>query len=267
MTNPFGDDFMAAGYAASRPAVHPRVIDQLRVWMDGAVVHRAADIGCGAGLSTRPLASLARMSVGFDPAESMVRVAARVVPGALFVTAGGEAMPFDDHSIDLLTAAGSLNYARDLDATFAEAVRVLAPGGLLAVYDFSPGRSFVDSDRLDAWFEAFIARYPFPASQARPLSPSLLEEAASDLVLVRGETFEIPLALEPAFHVDYMLTETCVQDAVRRGTPLESIRSWVTETLAPVFDGRPHDVLFRGYLATLTGTQDLRITGTQGRRD
>ena len=252
VTNPFGDEFMAAGYAASRPAVHPRVIDRLREWMDGAVVQRAADIGCGAGLSTRPLASLASIAVGFDPAEAMVRVATRVVPHARFVTAGGEAMPFDDRSIDLLTAAGSLNYTRDLGATLAEAARVLVPGGLLAVYDFSPGRSFVDSDRLDAWFEAFTARYPFPASQARPLSPSLLAEAASGFTLRRGETFAIPLALEPGFHVEYMLTETCVQDAVRRGTPLESIRAWITETLAPVFDGRSHDVLFRGYLATLT---------------
>ena len=166
MANPFGDDFMAAGYAASRPAVHPRVIDQLGVWMGGAVVHRAADIGCGAGLSTRPLTSLARMSVGFDPAESMVRMATRAVPDAHFVTAAGEAMPFDDRSIDLLTAAGSLNYARDLGATLAEAARVLAPGGRLAVYDFSPGRSFADSDRLDDWFETFIARYPFPASSS-----------------------------------------------------------------------------------------------------
>jgi len=252
VANPFGDEFMAAGYAASRPAVHPRVIDRLRDWMGGAVVHRAADIGCGAGLSTRPLASLARMSTGFDPAESMVRLATRGIPEARFVTASGESMPFRDHSVDLLTAAGSLNYTRDLVATLAEAARVLTPGGLLAVYDFSPGRSFVDSDRLDGWFETFTARYPFPASQARPLSPALLANAAQGFTLVRGETFEIPLTLDPGFHVEYMLTETCVQDAVRRGAALDTIRAWVTETLAPVFGGRPREVLFRGYLATLS---------------
>jgi SAM-dependent methyltransferase len=252
VTNPFGDDFMAAGYAASRPPVHPRVIDRLRSWMGGAIVHRGGDLGCGAGLSTRALTSVATHAVGFDPARSMVRVAARVVPEAHFVVAAGESMPFDDRSIDLLTAAGSLNYARDPDATFAEAARVLAPGGLLAVYDFSPGRSFVDSDRLDTWFDAFTARYPFPASQARPFSPALLAQATSVCKLVRGEAFEISLRLAPGFHVEYMLTETCVQDAVRRGTSLDSIRAWVTETLLPVFDGQPRDVLFRGYLATLT---------------
>jgi hypothetical protein len=71
-------------------------------------------------------------------------------------------------------------------------------------------------------------------------------------VLVRGEAFEFPITLEPDFHIDYMLTETCVHDAVRRGIPLDSIRCWVTETLAPVFDGRSQAVLFRGYLAMLS---------------
>ena len=194
---------------------------------------------------------MARPSVGHAPsvlgAHGPDKLGAR---GA--VTAAGEAMPFVERSVDLLTAAGSLNYARDLDATLREASRVLATGGVLAVYDFSPGRSFADSDGLDVWFEAFTTRYPFPATQARPLSPALLAEAAPGFDLRRGEPFEFPLTLAPAFHVDYMLTETCVQDAVRGGTPLESIRAWVIETLAPVFDGRPRDVLFRGYLATLT---------------
>jgi hypothetical protein len=49
-----------------------------------------------------------------------------------------------------------------------------------------------------------------------------------------------------------MLTETCVQDAVRRGTPLESVRQWCEATLPDVFGRRPRPVLFRGYLATLT---------------
>ena len=190
--------------------------------------------------------------MGFDPAESMVRAARRVAPHAQFTTAAGEAMPFDDGSIDLLTAAGSLNYTRDLEATLAEAARVLTPDGVFAAYDFSAGRSFVDSDALDAWFETFTARYPYPTSQARPLSPSLLADAASTLTLQRGETFEIPLTLERDFYVEYLLTETRVQDHVRRGTPLDSIRAWVSSTLDPVFQGRPREVLFRGYLATFT---------------
>ncbi len=83
MANPFGDDLMAAGYAAARPPVHPRVIDLLRRWVGSRRVEVAADLGCGAGLSTRPLVALARVCIGFDPAEAMVRAARRVVPEAI----------------------------------------------------------------------------------------------------------------------------------------------------------------------------------------
>lgn len=251
MTNPFSDAKMAAGYAAARPPVHPRVVALVRDWLGARRVRVAADLGCGAGLSTRPLLDLADSCVGLDPAESMVRVARRTTPAAAFVAAGGEAMPLASGTVDLLAAAGSLNYARDLDAVWSEAARVLAPGGTLAVYDFAPGRSFADDDALDAWFDAFTAKHPYPPSQARPLSPAILAELARGFAVHRAETFAIPLPLSRAFYEAYMMTETNVQDAVRRGTPLDAIRAWCATTLAPVFDGRAREVVFHGYLAHL----------------
>ena len=242
---------MAAGYAANRPAVHPLVLDRLRTWQAGAPVALAVDVGCGAGLSTRPITSLARHAVGFDPAESMVRMAQRVVPTCAFLTAAGEAMPFADGTVNLLTAAGSLNYTRDLDAVWAEAARVLVPGGALAVYDFAPGRAFADDEALDAWFTAFTTRYPYPHRQAIPLSPAILAERATGFRITRGEDFALPLALTPEFYLGYMLTETNVQHATRRGTALDDIRSWCATTLAAVFDERPRPVVFHGYLVTL----------------
>ncbi len=191
MANPFSDESMAAGYAFARPPVHPLVVGLLREWIGSGRVNVAADLGCGAGLSTRPLLELARTCIGFDPAESMVRAARRVVPEAALITAAAEHIPLASGSVDLLAAAGSLNYARDLDAVWPEAVRVLSRTGILAVYDFSAGRSLADTgDRgdagdtgdasLDTWFEAFRARYPAPASQAIPLSPSILRHVPRD---------------------------------------------------------------------------------------
>jgi SAM-dependent methyltransferase len=253
MSNPFGDADMAAGYAASRPPVHPRVVALLSEWMECRSVCVAVDVGCGAGLSTRPLLDLAHSCIGFDPAETMVHAARRVVPQATFVAAGGEAMPLRRSSVDLLAAAGSLNYAQDLKAVWKEALRVLRPEGTFAVYDFSAARSFADrtDGALDMWFDAFEERYPKPMSQAIALSPALLAERAQGFDVTRGEAFELALELTPEFYVAYMLTETSVQQATRAGTPLEKVRDWCTTTLAPVFGGRPRSVLFRGYLATL----------------
>ena len=99
---------------------------------------------------------------------------------AIFAGAA-EAIPVHAGSIDLITAAGSLNYA-DLDLFFLEAARVLRADGRLLVYDFEPGRSFRDSTALDDWFRAFIARYPWPPHEGRELNPEIL----SDLRLVFG---------------------------------------------------------------------------------
>ena len=252
MANPFGDDLMAAGYAAARPPVHPMVIELLRDWIGPRHVNVAVDLGCGAGLSTRPLAGVARTCVGFDPAESMVRAARTVVPGAILMAAAAEAIPLASGSVDLLAAAGSLNYAQNLDAVWPEAARVLAPGGTFAVYDFSAARSFADENpALDAWFAGFRERYPPPVSQAIPLSPAILASRATGFRMTRGEEFVLPLELTPEFYVSYLLTETNVQAATHRGTALGDIRAWLTATLTPVFGGRPRSVLFRGYLATL----------------
>ena len=207
MPNPFSDTTMAAGYAAARPPVHPRVLALSQSWLDGRAVRCAADLGCGAGLSTRPLLALAPRVIGFDPAEAMVRVARTICPDARFVAAGGEAMPLPTRSVDPLAAAGSLNYARDLEAVWPEAARVLTRDGIFAVYDFSPGRRFADAPTLDAWFETFTARHPYPQSQATPLSPDILAARAHGFTVTRAEAFVVSLPLTPAFYVEYMLTE------------------------------------------------------------
>lgn len=251
MPNPFSDVTLAAGYAAARPPVHPRVLALSHEWRGRRRVRHAADLGCGAGLSTRPLLDMAHLVVGFDPAEAMVHVADTVCPGAHFLAAAGEAIPLPDRSVDLLTAAGSLNYARDLDAVWPEAARVLTRDGVFAVYDFSPGRRFEHADTLDRWFTAFTARYPYPASQAIPLSPDILAARATSFTVLRADTFALPIPLTREFYLSYMLTETNVQAAVQAGASLANIRDWCATTLEPVFADRHQSVVFSGYLAHL----------------
>jgi SAM-dependent methyltransferase len=51
------------------------------------------------------------------------------------VQADFDALPFEPAQFDLAVFAGSLHYAPDPAATVAEAARVLAPGGVIAVLD------------------------------------------------------------------------------------------------------------------------------------
>lgn len=251
MENPFGTEQMAAGYATSRPPVHRRVIERAyRSLGRPAPFRRALDVGCGAGLSTRALDGFAAHAVGLEPAEAMLQWHAAVAPHADFLVGRAEALPVAHASVDLISAAGALNYT-DLRQFFPEARRVLAPGGILLVYDFSPGRSFREDARLDDWFESFRTRYPWPPNEARVLNPEILDTLDGDWHVRRADAFEIGIELMPEFYLEYMLTETNVASAVRNGTPYEEIRDWCTQTLAPVWAGRPREVLFRGYFACM----------------
>ncbi len=250
MPNPFETDAMAAGYATSRPPVHPRIIELIRPTLGESKLHRVLDIGCGAGLSTRALLPLAGECFGMEPVEAMLKWTAGVAPQARFVVGAAEALPFRSHSMDLMTAAGSLNYVQ-LEPFFSEAARVLTATGLLVVYDFSPGRSFRDTDRLAEWYRTFESRYPTDVQEARALNPEILSQLNLGFALKSHEYFEIGLTLTPDFYLDYVMTETNVAAAVRRGVPADDIRRWCQDTLGPVWEGRPREVLFRGYYACM----------------
>jgi SAM-dependent methyltransferase len=225
---------MAAGYATARPAVHPRVIDL--AWRGlgrDEPFHRALDIGCGAGLSTKALAGYVKSAVGLEPNVPMLHWAS----GGKFVAGAAEALPFPAGSFDLITAAGALNYV-DLERFFPEASRVLTPDGLMLVYDFSPP--------VDDWWREFYRRYPPPAHEAKELNPTVLAQFAP---VLHAREFEIPLSLTADFYLEYVLTETNVAAAVRRGVPEQEIRAWCAATLAPLWTAATREARFPGYFA------------------
>jgi SAM-dependent methyltransferase len=234
MAGLFSSASMALGYARSRPPLHERIVALAGL----PRCSRALDIGCGSGLSTRALAGTAASSVGIEPVEAMVQVAAQVAPAASFVHGRAEALPFAARTFELLAAAGSLNYI-DLDLFFPEARRVLAPNGLLFVYDFS--------QPLDDRFRDFKTRYPPPPGHARKLDPGILSALPSGFRLTRSQSFEIPLTMSPAAYVDYAMTETNVAHAIAQGTTEAEIRRWCSES----FHATPPDIFFPGYFVVL----------------
>lgn len=232
--NPFAA--LAEGYAQHRPPVHREI---LRLALSGTYA-TAVDVGCGSGISTRALADFAPTRIGVEPSEAMVEAGRAVDPTAQFLVGPAEAIPLPDSSADLITAAGSLNYA-DLSRFFPEALRLLAPQGQLLIYDFSTGNA-EGSD----WLSRFVARYPWAPNEARRLNPVILAAEATGFTLQRSEEFTIRLPLTREFYLDYMLTETNVAHAVRQGQSLEEIRNWCADTLWPHPEAQ---ILFPGYYA------------------
>jgi SAM-dependent methyltransferase len=251
MANLFDSSSMGAGYANARPPIHPLVMELVMARLKPAGrFRRALDVGCGAGLSTRAVFASVEQTIAIDPYESMLRFGASVAPGAHFLAARAEELPVRSNSIDLITAAGSLNYT-DLRLFFPEAVRVLRGEGWLVVYDFSQGRRFSDSPALDTWFNEFLARYPAPPDPINHLDGETLGRVCQPLRMDFHQPFEVGVTLSHEFYVNYMMTETNISNAVACGATEPEIRVWIASSLQPVFDGKDHEILFNGYFACL----------------
>ncbi|WKZ32158.1 MAG: methyltransferase domain-containing protein [Thermodesulfobacteriota bacterium] len=101
------------------------------------------DIGCGTGsLAELILSCLPGARVfGCDLAFPMLRRAGEKLGQRLTGLAGAdcEALPFRDSTFDCAASSLTYQWAGDLSSAFAEACRVLKPGGLFAISTLGPG--------------------------------------------------------------------------------------------------------------------------------
>jgi ubiquinone/menaquinone biosynthesis C-methylase UbiE len=90
------------------------------------------EFGCGTGKNTETFAREARTVLGVDISEAMLGIAqARGFPASVALTLiePGARWPVTDRTIDVVTASLVLEHVAHLPMVFAEAARVLRPGG------------------------------------------------------------------------------------------------------------------------------------------
>ncbi len=238
---------LAAGYAYDRPPVHQHIIQRVKETLRiTGRLQRALDVGCGAGLSAAALDPLAETVVGLEPVRPMLAHRHSIAPHALFLVGRAEELPFSTGAFNLITAAGSLNYA-DRDLFFPNAARLLALGGVLIIYDFSAGRRMRGGHQLAEWFAGFERRYPSPPGYA--LDVKGLAYSQSGLRLQAYEELEVAIPMTLSAYLRYVLSETRVERAILAGVPEAEIRSWCQSSLAGVFGDTSRDVLFSAYIA------------------
>jgi SAM-dependent methyltransferase len=105
------------------------------VWLGPA---RVLDLGAGCGWLSHRLASFGHRMVAVDRLDDDADGlgACRHYPVAFpAVQADFDALPFEPHQFDVAIFTGSLHYSPDPAATLAEATRMIAPGGAVAVMD------------------------------------------------------------------------------------------------------------------------------------
>ena len=99
---------------------------------------RVLDLCCGTGDLTAALSRARGLPVmGSDFCHPMLQAAARKNASTPLVEADGLRLPFADGSLDLLTVAFGLRNFANYEGGLLELRRVLRPGGMLAILEFS----------------------------------------------------------------------------------------------------------------------------------
>jgi len=128
------------------------------------------DLGSGSGTDVFCAAVLVGESghvVGVDITDEQLAKAARLrdregFSQVRFVEAHIEELPFDDASFDAVLSNGVVNLSPAKDRVFAEAARVLRPGGRLAIADIVSGRPLKERTRrnVELWAACIAGAIP-----------------------------------------------------------------------------------------------------------
>jgi ubiquinone/menaquinone biosynthesis C-methylase UbiE len=190
----------------------------------------ALEVGCGTGHWLAALKRSASLSgerqilAGVEPSSQMIARARAAAPHARLVRARAEDLPWRDGSFDRIFCVNALHHFADRNGFFAEARRVLKPGGGLLtigkdphtdrdawwVYDYFPETLEIDRQRFArvrtlrgemaaagfAWTESFEAdriEALMPASEA--LATGVVDRAyTSQLTVLSNDELESGIA-------------------------------------------------------------------------
>lgn len=97
---------------------------------------RVLDVACGTGVVARTLAERVGPEgsvVGIDINGGMLAVARQLAPEIVWIEGPAESLPFDDSTFDAVTSQFGLMFFQDPAGAIREMVRVLRPGGRLAI--------------------------------------------------------------------------------------------------------------------------------------
>lgn len=130
-----GYDGWAVTYDGEDNGCFPMRDDVLTPMLDRLSPGRTLDAACGTGAVAQQLVARGHDVVGVDLSEAMLSRARKAVPQARFVTGDLQDLPVPDGDVDHVVCSLALAHVGDLRPFFAEAARVMRPGGHLIVLD------------------------------------------------------------------------------------------------------------------------------------
>lgn len=127
----------ASTYDRCRASPPDALASLLKGYLGGKPLATVVDLGSGTGLSTRYWAHQAARVIGIEPTPDMraIAVAHTADANVTYLDTLSHMTGIDGHSVDVVTCGQSLHWMLP-QPTFAEAARILRPGGVFAAYDY-----------------------------------------------------------------------------------------------------------------------------------
>lgn len=245
--NYFAYGTAAGRYARSRPYFHPLVVGKAGEFLRlNAPVALALDAGCGAGQSTLALKEIAAQVVGTDISQEMLLSAPRG-EGIRYVRAVAEELPFCDASFDLLTVALAFHWF-DRTRFLSEAARLLRASAWLVVYNNWFTGKMRENAEFEVWNrDVYLKRYPSPPRSRAPLDEETARRHGLRFAGQESFTNEVSFSVEELS--DYLTSQSNIIAATEGGRErVEGVRSWLVESLAPMFAGARATFAFGGII-------------------
>jgi len=153
-TSGYDREGFASRYDRFRPRPPRGLLELLARYSRAARPALVIDLGCGTGLSSRAWSGVARRTIGVEPNPAML-AAAEDAPGVEYREGYSHETGLPGGEADIVTCSQSLHWMEP-EPTFAEAARLLRPGGVFAAYDYDLPPA-VDPE-LDDAFRAYQHR-------------------------------------------------------------------------------------------------------------
>ena len=245
----FDSKRIAMGYA-KRPWLHENVTARLKKDCNFDLNYRfknGLDVGCGAGLSTKALRLVCDKVTGTDIAETMIEACRELYgddPAYDFYVAKAEETIIPDEKYDIITAAGCINWV-DEKLFMDNVEKVLDETGLLLIYDFGITDRMIGDTDYTKWYQEYLWRFPKPARKERKWAQSDLPES---FIMEKQIDYDMVYSFDLEQFVDFMLIQSNVNAQVENGIiTTNKIRTWMEESLSPIFDNDRKQLVFCGY--------------------
>lgn len=138
------DRLIARLESRAKDEVFTRLFDKYATRIDPGPLGQILEVGCGTGAMTRSLARRADFSgkaIGVDQSAHFIEAARRfaqdesVAEQVDFLVGDAHSLNFPDGTFDAVFAHTLISHVTDPAAVLREMVRILRPGGTLAIFD------------------------------------------------------------------------------------------------------------------------------------